>query len=128
MAYYEPTQRLVWKYDSTDGKFKIVSTIKMEINTGVDKHVTVESSGLVDDVACVLNLDVVVGTNDEDSPVTKTTDIIVEDIGTGQSKAYVEAKILAYQPIEVQANVDRNDIRLDSVSNSATKESKLEYN
>jgi hypothetical protein len=127
MAYYVPRQGLIWYYKKSEGLLKLVSTVTFEIDVSSDVSVTSECSGVVDETAAVINFEVLDTGTQASSPVTIVSQITVDDIGTNKDKIFVEAKILAHEPILVQANIYRNDERQDSGYSIGDENTKLEY-
>ena len=127
MAYYVPRQGLIWHYKKSEGLLKLISTVSFEINTSVDLEVTSECSGLVNETVAVINFTVLDTGTQASSPVTVSTQITVENIGTNQNQAFVEAKILAHEPVIVQSNIYREGERMDGTYSIGDEDTKLEF-
>lgn len=127
MTYYEPRQRVNWKYRQDDGNLLIVSSIDMDIDTEVDMNVTDENSGLVGDKVIDIRLTVNTTGTPEGSPVSKVSEILVESIGTFQSRSYVEEKVVSHSPVQVNASSIKNGIEIATTTIECKDSTDLDY-
>jgi hypothetical protein len=126
MAMYEPSVGLVWKYDQTDRNLKIVATIYVEVDA--DKENIVINSKVPGEWVAIIEGSVTTNLpHATTSVVKKQEEIIIDDIGQGNTLTQVKVKVLENSPYEVIVSVSKAGEASTETSTIASEKTKLEY-